>query len=272
MKLTLPTITLTIIKTIHIKWYVEYWFRVKARFIDTKRNAECCCTSKNFNTNGISFLIQDPGYHNHNIQNQYQTTVFPKSSMDHGIGQANKNVNHPSKGYQNQQHCCHADRKLVEIDGLSTQCRPRTDVSLVHVEENETSSDEDKILPQTVHIDSSGSRLVNKVSNGFVNTRISSGRFSRNNSTSNKIGIAAKFCRPRPKSMDAEVLKNLERNCHNLMLESKKDKNRSLSDNEDTSSDGEDTTLDESTDLFQEKDIDQLMAEQRLISGTKCDV
>ena len=72
--------------------------------------------------------------------------------------------------------------------------------------------------------------------------------------------------------MDAEVLKNLERNCHNLMLESKKDKNRSLSDNEDTSSDGEDTTLDESTDLFQEKDIDQLMAEQRLISGTKCDV
>ena len=63
-----------------------------------------------------------------------------------------------------------------------------------------------------------------------------------------------------------------DRNCHNLMLESKKDKNRSLSDNEDTSSDGEDTTLDESTDLFQEKDIDQLMAEQRLISGTKCDV
>ena len=218
------------------------------------------------------FLIQDPGYHNHSIQNQYPTTVFPKSSIDHGIGQANKNVNHPSKGYQNQQHCCHADRKLVEIDGLSTQCRPRTDVSLVHVEENETSSDEDKILPQTVHIDSSGSRLINKVSNGFVNTRMSSGRFSRNNSTSNKIGIAAKFCRPRPKSMDAEVLKNLERNCHNLMLESKKDKNRSLSDNEDTSSDGEDTTLDESTDLFQEKDIDQLMAEQRLISGPKCDV
>merc|ERR1712020_704352 len=99
----------------------------------------------------------------------------------------------------------------------------------------------------------------------------SSARFNRNNSTSNKIGIAAKFCRPRPKSMDAEVLKNLERNCHNLMLEAKKDKNRSLSDNEETSSDGEDPTIGDTSDIFQEKDIDQLMEEQRRISGTNCD-
>merc|ERR1711997_191660 len=130
------------------------------------------------------------------------------------------------------------------------------------MEENETSSDEDKVLPQTVRIDSTEGRLLNQATHNFASTRISSARFSRNNSTSNKIGIAAKFCRPRPKSMDAEVLKNLERNCHNLMLEAKKDKNRSLSDNEETSSDGEDTTIGDTSDIFQEKDIDQLMAEQ----------
>merc|ERR1711881_386109 len=96
-----------------------------------------------------------------------------------------------------------------------------------------------------------GNRLIdNAPPDNFANARVSSARFSRNNSTSNKIGIAAKFCRPRPKSMDAEVLKNLERNCQNLILESKKDKNRSLSDNEETSSDGENTTLGESSDIF----------------------
>merc|ERR1712059_70912 len=149
-------------------------------------------------------------------------------------------------------------------------CRPKVDVSLIHMEENEISSDEDKVLPQNVRIDAAGNRLVNGTSYNFADARISSGRFNRNNSTSNKIGIAAKFCRPRPKSMDAEVLKNLERNCHNLILDGKKDKNRSLSDNEDTSSDGENTTLGESSDIFQEKDIDQLMEEQRRISGGNC--
>ena len=191
--------------------------------------------------------------------------------MDHGIGQTNKHSNHSTKSHQNQQHCCHADRKLVEIDGLSTQCRPKADISLIHVEENEITSDEDKVLPQNVRIDSTGNRLGNGVPYSFADARISSGRFSRNNSTSNKIGIAAKFCRPRPKSMDAEVLKNLERNCHNLILEGKKDKNRSISDNDDTSSDGENTTLGESSDIFQEKDIDQLMEEQRRISGRSCE-
>ena len=187
---------------------------------------------------------------------------------------ANKYYHHAPKTHQNQQHCCHADRKLVEIDGLSTQCRPKGDVSLIPMEENETSSDDETLLPNRGRIDSTGGgRFVNiKPSNNFANTRISSGRFSRNNSTSNKIGIAAKFCRPRPKSMDAEVLKSLERNCHNLILEANKDKNRSLSDNEDTSSDGEDTAIGESSEVFQEKDIDQLMAEQRQISGNSCEV
>ena len=191
--------------------------------------------------------------------------------MENTVEQNNKHVNHSSKGHQNQQHsCCHSERKLVEIDGLSTQCRQKGDVSLVHLEENESSSDEEKVIPHTVRIDASSGRLLNGMQNGFANSRISSARFSRNNSTSNKIGIAAKFCRPRPKSMDAEVLKNLERNCQNLILESKKDKNRSLSDNEETSSDGENTTLGESSDIFQEKDIDQLMEEQRRISGNNC--
>ena len=190
--------------------------------------------------------------------------------METQIERANKNMNHSSKSHQSQQHsCCHSDRKLVEIDGLSTQCRQKGDVSLVHMEENESSSEDEKVLPHTVRIDTSSGRMVNGVQNGFVNSR-SSARFNRNNSASNKIGIAAKFCRPRPKSMDAEVLKNLERNCQNLILESKKDKNRSLSDNEDTSTDGENTTMEESSDLFQEKDIDQLMEEQRRISGNNC--
>ena len=190
--------------------------------------------------------------------------------METQIERANKNMNHSSKSHQNQQHsCCHSDRKLVEIDGLSTQCRQKGDVSLVHMEENESSSEDEKVLPHTVRIDTSSGRMVNGVQNGFVNSR-SSARFNRNNSASNKIGIAAKFCRPRPKSMDAEVLKNLERNCQNLILESKKDKNRSLSDNEDTSTDGENTTMEESSDIFQEKDIDQLMEEQRRISGNNC--
>ena len=87
--------------------------------------------------------------------------------------QANKNVNHPSKNHQTQQHCCHGDRKLVEIDGLSTQqCRQKVDVSLIHMEENETSSDEDKVLPQTVRIDSTGGRLLNNATNNFTNSRI----------------------------------------------------------------------------------------------------
>ena len=187
--------------------------------------------------------------------------------------QPSNHINISSKIHQNQQHCCHGDRKFVEIDGLSTQqCRQKVDASLIHMEENETSSDDDKVLPQTVRINSAEGRLPNQVNNNFASTRISSARFSRNNSTSNKIGIAAKFCRPRPKSMDAEVLKNLERNCHNLMLEAKKDKNRSLSDNEEISSDGQDTTIGDTSDIFQEKDIDQLMAEQRRISGSNCDV
>ena len=190
--------------------------------------------------------------------------------METQIERANKSMNHSSKSHPSQQHsCCHSDRKLVEIDGLSTQCRQKGDVSLVHMEENESSSEDEKVLPHTVRIDTSSGRMVNGLQNGFVNSR-SSARFNRNNSASNKIGIAAKFCRPRPKSMDAEVLKNLERNCQNLILESKKDKNRSLSDNEDTSTDGENTTMEESSDLFQEKDIDQLMEEQRRISGNNC--
>ena len=223
--------------------------------------------------------IQDPGHHNHNIPTHqqsnasiYQPSIFQQPMTNHGIDQTNKHANHISRGHTNDQHCCHADRKLVEIDGLSTQCgRPKIDMSLTHMEENETSSDDDTLLPQSVRIDSTGNRSANGASYNFADARISSGRFSRNNSTSNKIGIAAKFCRPRPKSMDAEVLKNLERNCHNLILEAKRDKNRSLSDNEDTSSDGENTTLGEASDIFQEKDIDQLMKEQRRISGNNCE-
>ena len=219
----------------------------------------------------LHWQTQDPNHHNHNFQAQYQASIF-QHSMDHGINQANKFSNHPiPKPYQ-KQHCCHADGKLVDIDGLSTQCRTKGEASVVHIEENETSSDEGNLLQQDELPNTTGNRLIdNAPPDNFANARVSSARFSMNNSTSNKIGIAAKFCRPRPKSMDAEVLKNLQRNCHNLMLEGKRDKNRSLSDNEDTSTDGEDsTTLEESSDIFKEKDIDQLMEEQRQISGNKC--
>ena len=183
---------------------------------------------------------------------------------------------------QQPQHCCHADGKLVDIDGLSTQCRGGCsnnhciDNSIIYdKEENNFSSDEENIATLRRASNTTEPRKIVECGpysfTGDAGT--CSTKFIRNNSTSNKIGIAQKFCRPRPKSMDAEVLKNLQRNCHNLILEGKRDKNRSLSDNEDTSStDDADTVEDEeesSPHTSKEKDIDRLMEEQRQISGSK---
>lgn len=104
-------------------------------------------------------------------------------------------------------HCCQADGKLVDLDGLSTRENVLGHVSVSY---NPTiQSNQNRVPPLMSNSEGLGGRLSG---NGCC-ADSSVGRFPRHHQLQKRQGRGSDSSRkPRPQSMDAEVLKSLEGN------------------------------------------------------------